>query len=139
MPMTNRDALQMLSVLREEILSLRAHVARLQPKAEAYELISKILHVTVKDQGGGMGEDVLWKIDEQRRKIEAEEEAAWAEKLRLAKEREAAKFAREGKATAERTQPEAPFGGRVPSELTEQERREYGFEESEMRIHPAVL
>lgn len=137
MPMTNKDALLMLGVLREEILSLRAHIARLQPKAEAYELISKILHVTVKDQSGGEGEDVLWKIDTQRRKIEAEEKELAEKNRREAAGRE---FETNSlKRAAERVPLEAPFGGRVPSELTEQERREYGFEESEVRIPPAVM
>lgn len=58
-----RDELNgLLMQAREEIAALRQQVARLWPKAEAYDHIATILKLLPK-QGTPMGEDVLWKID----------------------------------------------------------------------------
>lgn len=59
-----------------EIKDLRSQIARLQPKADAYEKLSMVLNL-LPQVSQGYGEDVAWMLDKRIREIE---EAAAAEK-----------------------------------------------------------
>lgn len=56
------EFIEMMRRCREEISTLRAHIARIEPKAEAYDNIAVILRLLPK-QSVSMGEDLLWSLD----------------------------------------------------------------------------
>lgn len=60
--MEHPETLMLLRRASEEIRQLRAHLARIEPKAEAYDNIAAILRMMPK-QSGGYGPDVLWEIE----------------------------------------------------------------------------
>lgn len=59
--MKDRDVLDMIDRVSEEITSLRAHIGRLAPKAEAYDAIVHLLSL-LPQESRGMEEDVLWRL-----------------------------------------------------------------------------
>lgn len=60
--MTNEEAIQMMLRCKNEIVSLRATIDRLQPKADAYENLVTVLRLLPRP-GVSMGEDLAWVID----------------------------------------------------------------------------
>lgn len=60
--MSNMEGIQMLQRCSEEIRMLRVQRDNLAPKAEAYDLINKIVGL-MPTQGRGYGEDILWKLE----------------------------------------------------------------------------
>lgn len=64
--MSNQEAIEMMSRCEREIAALRATIAQLQPKADAYDNIAIILDLLPK-RSQGMSEDLAWVL---RRRIE---------------------------------------------------------------------
>lgn len=67
--MTREEALQMMSRCKHEILSLRAVIARLEPKADAYDNLVCVLRLLPKPSVV-MGEDMVWLLDKRMRELE---------------------------------------------------------------------
>lgn len=74
----NREAIQMMARCKEEIQNLRGQIARLQPKADAYDNIAIVLRL-LPQQSVGMGEDMAWVLDKRIRELEAKPPAAAVE------------------------------------------------------------
>lgn len=64
--MEDKEAVQMIQRCIEELQTQRNVINRLQPQAEAYEVIRDVVRMTPKPSQG-MGEDLIWQL---RRKIE---------------------------------------------------------------------
>lgn len=56
---TNAEAIEMMNRCKQEIISLRAEIERLAPKAHAYDSITTILGL-LPQKPRGMGEDMVW-------------------------------------------------------------------------------
>lgn len=65
---SNSEAIQMMNRCKNEILTLRATIKHLQPKADAYDNISAILRL-LPPPSVGMGEDVVWTLDQRIREL----------------------------------------------------------------------
>lgn len=64
--MHDNQAIQMMQRCVEEITSLRGRLAIIEPKAEAYDLLSKVVGFV--GDGGisrGHGEDIVWRLKRQ--------------------------------------------------------------------------
>lgn len=72
--MNNAEAIQMMNRCKQEILSLRAVIARLEPKADAYDNLARVLRL-LPQPSVGMGEDVVWILDKRIRELEPKPEA----------------------------------------------------------------
>ncbi len=72
--MKNAEAIQMMSRCKQEILSLRAVIARLEPKADAYDNLVRVLRL-LPQPSVGMGEDMVWILDKRIRELEPKPEA----------------------------------------------------------------
>lgn len=66
---SNLEAIQMMERCKEEILSLRARIDRLQPKADAYDNLATVLHLLPRPSVG-MGEDVVWTLNKRIRELQ---------------------------------------------------------------------
>lgn len=73
--LNKRDVIDMMKRSREEIVSLRAEIDRLSPKAHAYDQMSIVLGLLPR-QPQGYGEDVAHRLS---RQIDEEESAMKAE------------------------------------------------------------
>lgn len=73
--MNNRDAIQMAQRAVEEITMLRRAVSALEPKAEAYDLIHKIIGL-IPGPSQGAGEDLVWRLNRQIEELKAKGEDA---------------------------------------------------------------
>lgn len=60
--MDNKEAIDMMLRCKNEILSLRATIDRLKPKADAYDNLATLLRL-LPQPSVGMGEDLAWVID----------------------------------------------------------------------------
>jgi len=69
--MDDKEAVKMMQRCKADILSLRAEIERLRPKAEAYESVAQILSLLPR-QSQEMGENVVWTLDKRVREIEQE-------------------------------------------------------------------
>lgn len=58
-----RDLIRLLIQAKGEITDLRAQVRYLEPKARAYDNMSKLINVTIPDSSRGEAVDVAWLID----------------------------------------------------------------------------
>lgn len=67
--MNNQEALQMMIRCKEEILSLRRQIERLQPKADAYDNLATVLRL-LPQPSIGMGEDLAWLLDKRIRELQ---------------------------------------------------------------------
>jgi hypothetical protein len=56
------EALQMMNRCKHEIMSLRATITRLQPKAEAYDNLAAVLRL-LPQPSVGIGEDLVWFLE----------------------------------------------------------------------------
>jgi len=68
--MNNQEAIEMMNCCKQEIVSLRATIDRLQPKADAYDNLAIVLHLLPR-QSVGMGENVVWVLDKRIRELES--------------------------------------------------------------------
>lgn len=65
---SNTEAIQMMNKCKNEILSLRAAIDRLKPKADAYDNLVVVLGLLPRPSIG-MGEDVVWTLDQRIREL----------------------------------------------------------------------
>ena len=72
--MKNAEVIQMMNRCKQEILSLRAVIARLEPKADAYDNLVSVLRL-LPQPSVGMGEDMVWILDKRIRELESKPEA----------------------------------------------------------------
>lgn len=68
--MPSREAIDMMQRCKDEIVSLRRQIDRLQPKADAYDNLAIVLGLLPR-QSVGMGEDMVWRLDKRIRELEA--------------------------------------------------------------------
>lgn len=73
--MSNSEALEMMNRCKHEIMSLRAQIARLEPKAEAYDNLVCVLRLLPKP-GMIMGEDMVWILDKRIRELSPKPKAS---------------------------------------------------------------
>lgn len=72
--MNNSEAIEMMNRCKHEILNLRAVIARLEPKADAYDNLVRVLRL-LPQPSVGMGEDMVWILDKRIRELEPKPEA----------------------------------------------------------------
>jgi hypothetical protein len=65
---SNREAIDMMNRCKAEIMSLRAIINQLRPKAEAYDSINAILRL-LPQPSMGAGEDLIWTLDKRIREL----------------------------------------------------------------------
>ena len=56
-----------------EIKHLRERIAALQPKADAYDLMSKVVHHSLPGAPQGYSEDIAWRIEKEIETVQAED------------------------------------------------------------------
>jgi len=66
--MTNQEAIEMMNRCKHEITNLKAVIARLQPKAEAYDNMAQIIAMLPRPSVG-MGEDLVWVLEKRIREL----------------------------------------------------------------------
>jgi hypothetical protein len=66
---SNKEAIDMMLRCKHELMSLRAQIDRLKPKADAYDNLAIVLNLLPR-QSMGMGEDVVWTLDKRIRELE---------------------------------------------------------------------
>lgn len=59
---SNQEAIQMMNRCKSEIVSLKAAIAHLQPKADAYDNLAAIVRL-LPQPSRGYGEDLVWVLD----------------------------------------------------------------------------
>lgn len=67
--MDNPEAIDMMVRAIADIQSLRSEVARLKPKADAYDSISIILNLLPKPSQG-YGEDLVWRLQKRIKELQ---------------------------------------------------------------------
>lgn len=65
---TNAEAGEMMNRCKQEIISLKAYIGRLQPKADACDNLAIVLNLLPR-QSVGMGEDLVWLLDKRIREL----------------------------------------------------------------------
>ncbi len=71
--MHNKEALEMMYRCKDEFESLRRHIAQLEPKAVAFDLINKVMSYVPDRNSQGYGEDIVWVLKRRINEIEAQE------------------------------------------------------------------
>lgn len=66
--MSDQEAIEMMNRCKHEIVSLKAHIERLRPKADAYDNIAQLLAMLPR-QSVGMGEDLVWVLEKRIREL----------------------------------------------------------------------
>lgn len=66
--MTDKEAIEMMARCKSEIVRLRDEIARLAPKAEAYDNIARVLDLMPK-KPIGYGEDLVWALDKRIKEL----------------------------------------------------------------------
>ena len=74
---SNQEAIQMMNRCKQEIVSLRSLIDRLQPKADAYDNIVTILRL-LPQPSVGMSEDLVWTLDKRIRELQPKQETVAA-------------------------------------------------------------
>lgn len=65
---TNQEAIQMMNRCKSEIVNLKAAIAHLQPKADAYDNLAAIVRL-LPQPSQGYGEDLVWVLDKRIREL----------------------------------------------------------------------
>ena len=66
--MENKEAIEMMNRCKNEIISLKATIDRLKPKADAYDNLATLLRL-LPQPSVGMGEDLVWVLDKRIREL----------------------------------------------------------------------
>jgi len=66
--MTNAEAIHMMTRCKQELEDLRAEIGRLQPKADAYDNIAKVLAL-LPQRGVSAREDLAWVLSKRIREL----------------------------------------------------------------------
>lgn len=69
---TKAEYVQMMRRCSTEITDLRARIATLEPKADAYEKLSIVLNLLPR-QSISMSEDLVWRLNRRIKELEQEE------------------------------------------------------------------
>jgi len=72
--MDDKDAIEMMQRCVHELEDYRRTIARLQPNAEAYEVIRDIIRMTPKPSQG-YGEDLVWRLKKKIAELEPKPKA----------------------------------------------------------------
>lgn len=67
--MDNQEAIEMMTRCKNEIISLRAMIDRLKPKADAYDNLATLLRL-LPQPSIAMGEDMVWILDKRVRELQ---------------------------------------------------------------------
>ncbi len=67
--MSNVEAIQMMERCKHEIRDLRATVAHLKPKADAYDSLASVIRL-LPQPSQGMSEDMVWVLDKRIRELQ---------------------------------------------------------------------
>jgi hypothetical protein len=67
--MSNREAIEMMNRCKHEIAGLRAQIAGLAPRAEAYDNLVTVLRLLPRPSQG-MGEDLVWVLDKRIQELQ---------------------------------------------------------------------
>lgn len=67
--MDTKEALDMMNRCKQEIITLRAQIERLAPKADAYDKLAIVLGL-LPHPSVGMGEDLVWTLDKRMRELQ---------------------------------------------------------------------
>lgn len=67
-PMTDAEGIDMMQRCMQEISSLRNQIAKLAPKAEAYDVLATVLQLLPRP-GIAMGEDLKWALEKRIREL----------------------------------------------------------------------
>lgn len=70
----NKEAIDMMSRCKQEILNLRAEINMLRPKAEAYDNLATLLRLLPRPSVGA-SEDLVWILDKRMRELKPTPEA----------------------------------------------------------------
>ena len=65
----NKEAIEMMKRCKHEIMSLRAQIDRLQPKADAYDNLAAVLGL-LPQKSIFMSEDLVWTLDKRIRELQ---------------------------------------------------------------------
>lgn len=65
---TNQEAIQMMNRCKSEIVGLKAAIAHLQPKADAYDNLAAIVRL-LPQPSQGYGEDLVWVLEKRIREL----------------------------------------------------------------------
>lgn len=68
--MSKTEAVEMMNRCKQEILTLRSVIARLEPKADAYDNLVRVLRL-LPQPSVSMGEDMVWALDKRIRELTA--------------------------------------------------------------------
>ena len=68
-PVSDREFMQMASRASEEIKMLRNVIAKLEPKADAYDRLSAVIDMARPRGGFASGEDLAYKLDKRAEEI----------------------------------------------------------------------
>lgn len=66
--MSDKEAIEMMSRCKHEIMNLRSIIDRLKPKADAYDNLAIVLGL-LPQRGMTMGEDMVWVLDKRIREL----------------------------------------------------------------------
>lgn len=66
--MTNQEAIEMMTRCKGEIANLKAVIAQLQPKADAYDNLAAIVRL-LPQPSRGYGEDLVWVLEKRIREL----------------------------------------------------------------------
>lgn len=72
---SDKEAIDMMNRCKQEIISLRATIDRLKPKADAYDNLVVVLGLLPRPSIG-MGEDLVWVLDKRMRELKPSESEA---------------------------------------------------------------
>lgn len=72
---SNKEAIEMMNRCKQEILTLRGVIARLEPKADAYDNLVTVLGLLPR-KSVVMGEDLVWTLDKRIEELRPKPEAA---------------------------------------------------------------
>lgn len=67
---SNKEAIEMMLRCKQEIVSLRATIDHLTPKADAYDKLAIVLGLLPR-ASIGMGENIVWILDKRMRELES--------------------------------------------------------------------
>lgn len=68
---TNAEAIEMMNRCKHEIMGLRAEIARLAPKADAYDNLVTVLGLLPKPSVG-YSEDMVWLLDKRIQELQSQ-------------------------------------------------------------------
>jgi hypothetical protein len=78
--MTDREAVDMMNRCKHEIINLKAVIAQLQPKADAYDNLAAIVRL-LPQPSRGYGEDLVWVLEKRIRELTSKPAEAATEQV----------------------------------------------------------